>query len=173
MFGTFSVGVNKAAESSHTLNTFLIPLTYIGVFPTTLMKMLSQPRRSAAKLISCVIPQERTGGIWQFHPAHKGTPVQRCPISPIIHGEGFLISSGTRLITVTITKTAGTLVSLGGGDAAEASLHPIKPSSLKGPAFCNKCRAVFRVTTVNLSQQWVSVAEAAWASTRELWPAHN
>lgn len=30
MFGTFSVGVNKAAESSHTFNTFLIPLTDVN-----------------------------------------------------------------------------------------------------------------------------------------------
>lgn len=31
---------------------------------------------------------------------------------PIIHGEELLISSGTQLVTVTTTKTTGTLVSL-------------------------------------------------------------
>lgn len=37
---------------------------------------------------------------------------QGCPISPIIHSEEVLISGGTQLITVTLTKTIGSLVSI-------------------------------------------------------------
>lgn len=75
--------------------------------------------------------KEENRGTWQFDSTNKGIliKIQRCLISPIIHSEELLISSAAQLITVTITKTIGSLVSLGGD--TESQHPPIKSSLLK------------------------------------------